>query len=89
MHLLPRHRAVGEQQARLNVLRFEKRVLLQDQLCGVPGCQHAQDMFNGDAHVPDNRLSAEDVWAHGDAFEQFVLGRYPAPSSGFVIQARL
>ena len=78
MHLLARNRAVGKDQARPNVLRFEERVLLQDSPLGIPGGEHAQNVFNGDAHVSDNRFAAEDIRARGDALEQFLFSRHGA-----------
>ena len=38
----------------------------------------------GDAHVPNNRLAAENVRAQGDAVKQFLFSRHKPPSKDFM-----
>ena len=67
------YRAVSEEQAGLNVLGLEQRVLLENRFGGVAGGQHSEHVFHGDPHVADDWLAAEDVGAHGYPLERFGL----------------
>ncbi len=70
---------MGEDQARSDVLRLQKRILAQYRLRSIPGCQLSQDMLHGDTHVADDRLAAEDIGTDGDAIEQFEPLCYSRP----------
>ena len=59
MDLFSTHCAVGEDKAGLDIFGFQKRVLLQYRFGCVASCQHAKDVFHGNAQPPDDWLSTE------------------------------
>lgn len=63
MHLLACQRTVGKHQACLNVLRFEKRILLQNELRAIPIDP------DGAAHVVARRASWHDTLSSGEIRE--------------------
>ena len=73
MYFLSGHGAVSEEETRLDVLRFENGVLVEDGFGSCPCGHHFQHMLYSDAHVTDDRLAAKDVASDGDAIEQLGL----------------
>ena len=73
MHMFACQRAVREQKAGPDVVRFKERVVLEKALDGLARRQIGQHVLHGDPHVADDRLAAENVGAHGNAVQQFVF----------------
>ncbi len=62
-----------------NVFGLEVGVTLQNRFGGRAGRKHAENVLDGDAYAPDDRLAAEDPRVDRDALEKlgFVHGIYP------------
>ena len=73
MDLLADQQAMGEEQACLDIPRFEERVVLKQVLDCLSSREIAQNMLHGYPHASDDRLSAEDVGSERDAVEQLIL----------------
>lgn len=54
MNMFARQGTMCEQQTGLNILRFQVRMFLQDDLYSVSGSKLGEDVFHCDAHVADD-----------------------------------
>ena len=69
MNMLSGHRPMGENQASLDVSRFEERIFAEDRLRPVSRRQLSEDMLNRHPHVAEDWFTAENFRADSDAFE--------------------
>jgi len=59
--------------ARLNVLRFEPGIALEDGLRAITGAEHTEDMFHCQPMPPNNRLPAEDLRVDRNPLEKLIF----------------
>lgn len=53
--------APGVDQAGTHIVCLQPRILAQEFIKRVTGGEHAEDMFNGEAPTPDDRLATENT----------------------------
>src|SRR6266581_3258779 len=69
---LVRYDAMRVDEARLDVLRLEPGIALQDCLRPISCGEHSKDMFDGKSVAPNSRLPAQDPGVHSDPLKEFI-----------------
>src|SRR3989441_11772596 len=70
------HDAMGADEARLDVLRLELWIALQDRLRPISCGEHSENMFDGKSVAPNRWLAAKDIGVHGDPLKEFIGCRH-------------
>ena len=70
----------SKQQTRADIFGFEQRILSQNRLFAVAGCEPTQDMLNRNPHVPDYWFAAVYLWPERYSVQKFLFLIHQIPS---------